>query len=134
MTSTPEPSLASKATATPDKIRSALLRYRVMAWITGLWLLLLVTEVVLKVISGGWNAWDTGIHVVGRGPADALSFVPVVHGWVYVVYLLMAVDLAIKVRWPAKKTIFTLLAGTIPFLSFYVEHIRTREIKSEFAV
>ena len=48
MTSTPEPSLATKATASPDKIRSALLRYRVMAWITGLWLLLLVVELVAK--------------------------------------------------------------------------------------
>lgn len=118
MTSSPEPSLASKATATPDKIRSALLRYRVMAWITGLWLLLLVVELVLKF------GFDN----------KSLDFVPVVHGWVYVVYLAMAVDLAIKVRWPGKKTIYTLLAGTIPFLSFYVEHVRTREIKSQFSV
>ncbi|GGF38381.1 DUF3817 domain-containing protein [Williamsia phyllosphaerae] len=118
MTSSPEPSLASKATATPDKIRSALLRYRVMAWITGLWLLLLVVELVLKY----------GFDVA------ALDFVPIVHGWVYFVYLIMALDLAIKVRWPVGKAAFTLLAGTIPFLSFYVEHVRTREIKSQFSV
>ena len=118
MTSAPEPSLASKATAAPDKIRSALLRYRVMAWITGLWLLLLVVELVLK--------YGFGV--------DALDFVPIVHGWVYFVYLIMALDLAIKVRWPVGKAVFTLLAGTIPFLSNYVEHVRTREIKSEFAV
>ncbi len=118
MTSAPEPTVDSKTTTTPDKIRSALLRYRVMAWITGLWLLLLVVELVLKY----------GFSV------DALDFVPIVHGWVYFVYLIMAVDLAIKVRWPVGKAIFTLLAGTIPFLSFYVEHIRTREIRSEFSV
>lgn len=118
MTSTPEPSLATKATASPDKIRSALLRYRVMAWITGLWLLLLVVELVAK--------YGFGV--------DALDFVPIVHGWVYFVYLIMALDLAIKVRWPLGKAVFTLLAGTIPFLSFYVEHVRTREIKSEFTV
>ncbi len=57
---------------------------------------------------------------------------PIVHGWVYFVYLIMAVDLAIKVRWPAGKTIITAIAGTIPFLSFWFEHKRTREVKAQF--
>ncbi|MGB2721509.1 MAG: DUF3817 domain-containing protein, partial [Rhodococcus sp. (in: high G+C Gram-positive bacteria)] len=50
------------------------------------------------------------------------------------VYLVLTVDLAIKVRWPAARTIGTLLAGTIPFLSFYVEHKRTEQVKADFAV
>ncbi len=118
MTSTPEPTVASKTTTSSDKIRGALLRYRVMAWITGLWLLLLVVELVAR--------YGFGVN--------ALDFVPPVHGWVYFVYLIMALDLALKVRWPIGKAVVTLLAGTIPFLSFYVEHIRTREIRAEFSV
>lgn len=108
---------SAPTTTTPvDKIRSALLRYRVLAWITGLWLLLLVAELILKY----------GFDV------DALDFVPIVHGWVYFVYLICAVDLAIKVRWPVGKTILTAIAGTIPFLSFFVEHQRTKEVKAQF--
>lgn len=118
MTETPADQAATAATAPPSKIKGALLRYRVMAWVTGLWLLLLVTELILKY----------GFDV------DALDFVPIVHGWVYFIYLIMAIDLGIKVRWPVGKAIYTLLAGTIPFLSFWVEHQRTQEIKSKFGV
>ncbi|MGU3294172.1 DUF3817 domain-containing protein [Williamsia sp. M5A3_1d] len=116
--SSPQQSVTAKPTAEPTRIKNALLRYRVMAWITGLWLLLLVVELVLK------YAFDV----------DSLDFVPVVHGWVYVVYLAMAIDLAIKVRWPVGKTVLTLIAGTIPFLSFYFEHIRTREVRAALAL
>lgn len=118
MTETPAEPTATAATAPPSKIKGALLRYRVMAWITGLWLLLLVAELILKYGFDG----------------DALDFVPIVHGWVYFIYLIMAIDLGIKVRWPLGKAIFTLLAGTIPFLSFWVEHQRTQEIKAKFGV
>jgi integral membrane protein len=108
----------TKPTASTASVKSALLRYRVLAWITGLWLLLLVAELTLKY----------GFDV------DALDFVPIVHGWVYFVYLIMAVDLAIKVRWSAGKIIWTALAGTIPFLSFVVEHQRTKEVKAQFGI
>ena len=47
--------------------------------------------------------------------------------------LFMTLDLAIKARWPATRTLLTALAGTIPFLSFYFEHIRAREAKAEIA-
>ncbi|MGJ0121639.1 DUF3817 domain-containing protein [Williamsia sp. MIQD14] len=113
----PQQSVSAKPTAEPTRIKNALLRYRVMAWVTGLWLLLLVVELILKYAFG----------------VDSLDFVPVVHGWVYVVYLAMAIDLAIKVRWPVGKTVLTLIAGTIPFLSFYFEHIRTREVRAVLA-
>lgn len=101
-----------------SKIKGALTRYRVMAWITGIWLLLLCLELILKYAAG----------------IDSLDFVPIVHGWVYFIYLIMAIDLGIRVRWPLAKFIYTLIAGTIPFLSFYVEHIRTKEIKGQYGI
>ncbi|MBM7368585.1 DUF3817 domain-containing protein [Gordonia hydrophobica] len=103
-------------TATVPQIRSALVRYRALAWITGVWLLLLVVEMVAKY----------GFDVDGYG------WVGIAHGWIYFVYLICTVDLSIKVRWPVGKLVLTALAGTIPFLSFYFEHIRTREVKAEF--
>lgn len=107
-----------KPTASAASVKSALVRYRVLAWITGLWLLLLVAELTLK------YGFDK----------DVLGFVPIVHGWVYFVYLIMAVDLAIKVRWSAGKIVWTAFAGTIPFLSFFVEHQRTTEVKAQFGI
>ncbi|MCD2105169.1 DUF3817 domain-containing protein [Rhodococcus erythropolis] len=99
------------------KVASALVRYRVLAYATGIWLLVLTGEVVAKYIFRVENL---------------PSWIAVVHGWVYFVYLIAALDLAVKVRWPALRTIGTLLAGTIPFLSFYVEHKRTAQVKQAY--
>ncbi|MFT4199854.1 MAG: DUF3817 domain-containing protein [Gordonia sp. (in: high G+C Gram-positive bacteria)] len=96
----------------------ALLRYRILAWVTGVWLLFLVGEMIAKY----------GFGIEGYG------WVGVVHGWVYFVYLFFCFILASKARWPLGKTVATALAGTIPFLSFYVEHIRTKDVKAQFGL
>ncbi|MDV2476027.1 DUF3817 domain-containing protein [Rhodococcus zopfii] len=101
------------------KISSALLRYRVLAYATGIWLLVLVGEMIAKYIIGIENV---------------PSWIAIVHGWVYAVYLVLTFDLSIKVRWPLSRTIGTLIAGTIPFLSFFVEHKRTKQVKADFGV
>lgn len=103
-------------TASKDKIRSALLRYRVLAWVTGVWLLLLVAEMIAN---------------YGFGNKD-FGWVGIAHGWIYFVYLICTVDLSIKVRWPFSKLLITAIAGTIPFLSFWFEHIRTKDVKETF--
>jgi len=100
-----------------EKIRSALKGYRVMAWLTGIWLIALVYEIILKYVVK-----------VDNPP----SWIGVVHGWVYFVYLLFTANLAVKVRWPIAKTIGVLLAGTVPLLGIIVEQVQTREIKERF--
>ncbi|MFC3244156.1 DUF3817 domain-containing protein [Gordonia humi] len=93
-----------------------MLRYRALAWITGVWLLLLVAEVVAR------YGFDVG----------GFTWVGVAHGWIYFIYLIMTVDLSIRARWSIGKLIITAIAGTIPFLSFYFEHIRTKDVKEQF--
>jgi integral membrane protein len=106
------------ATASPAKIKPALLRYRALAWTTGLWLLLLTGEIIAK--------YGFGVHTP--------NWIAVVHGWVYFIYLIVTADLAVKVRWPAGRTIGTLLAGTIPLLSFFVEHINAQQVKNAYGL
>ncbi|OFJ55036.1 hypothetical protein BEL07_04345 [Mycolicibacterium grossiae] len=101
-----------------DTILKALTGYRVLAWVTGLWLIALCYEMVLK---------------YGFGD-DSLSWIAVVHGWVYFVYLLFAANLAVKVRWPIGKTIGVLLAGTIPLAGIIVEHFQSRKIKADLGL
>ena len=100
-----------------EKIRSALTGYRVLAWTTGIWLIALCYEIILKYVVK-----------VDNPP----SWIGVVHGWVYFVYLLFTANLAVKVRWPIAKTIGVLLAGTVPLLGIIVEQVQTREIKERF--
>ncbi|MEZ5212066.1 MULTISPECIES: DUF3817 domain-containing protein [unclassified Gordonia (in: high G+C Gram-positive bacteria)] len=113
---TQTPTTNKPVTASVESIKSALMRYRVLAWVTGIWLLVLCVEMILNY--GFQN--------------QALQWVGPVHGAIYFVYLLMTLDLAMKVRWSLPKTIITLIAGTIPFVSFYMEHIRTQDVKKRF--
>ncbi|GAT06941.1 hypothetical protein AU184_20790 [Mycolicibacterium novocastrense] len=101
-----------------ENVRKALLGYRVLAWTTGIWLIALCYEMVMKYV----------YHVEG------LNWIAVVHGWVYFVYLLFTANLAVKVRWPIGKTIGVLLAGTIPLVGIIVEQVQTREIKDRYGL
>lgn len=115
---TENPTEQATGVANQAKIAGALLRYRVLAWTTGLWLLLLTGEMIAK--------YGFGAHPP--------SWIAVVHGWVYFVYLLVTADLAVKVRWPIARTVTTLIAGTIPLLSFYFEHRNAKQVKQDFNV
>jgi integral membrane protein len=109
----------TRTTADTNKIRTSLLLYRVMAWATGIWLIALCYELV--------------VHYVVR-VENPPTWIGVVHGWVYFVYLLATMNLAVRVRWPIGKTVGTLLAGTIPLLGIIVEHFRTRDVKARFGL
>ena len=101
-----------------ESIRKALTGYRALAWATGLWLVALCYEMVMKY---GFND-------------DSLGWIAVVHGWVYFIYLLFTANLAVKVRWPIAKTVGVLLAGTIPLVGIIVEHFQTQTIKERFGI
>ncbi|WP_024795424.1 DUF3817 domain-containing protein [Tomitella biformata] len=114
----------SASQATAAKIPGALARFRVLAWITGLWLLFLTGEMIFK-------------YFILADKADApgwFFYVAQVHGLFYMLYLAFTIDLAIKARWKASTTIWTALAGTVPFLSFVFEHIRTKQVKAQFGL
>ncbi|RDI62950.1 DUF3817 domain-containing protein [Nocardia pseudobrasiliensis] len=106
------------------RIRSALTRYRVLAYVTGVWLLLLCAEMVYKYLL---------LDDSSKAP-HWLFYVGQIHGIFYMIYLAVTIDLAIKTRWKPATTIITALAGTIPFLSFVCEHYRTREVRTAFAL
>ncbi|MEB3023837.1 DUF3817 domain-containing protein [[Mycobacterium] crassicus] len=109
----------SSQSAPAEKIRSALLPYRVLAWTTGVWLIALCYELVAN-------------YVIKVDPK--ITWIGVVHGWVYFAYLLATFNLAVKVRWPLGKTIGVLLAGTVPLLGIIVEHFQSRNIKAQFNI
>ena len=88
-------------------MNAALTRYRVMAYVTGVLLLVLVLVAMpLKYI---WHQ-ETAVAIVG--PA---------HGFLYMVYLVTAFDLAVRAKWRFVRTVLVLLAGTVPVMSFYAE-------------
>jgi len=90
-----------------------LLAYRVLAYLTGVLLLLLVTSMVLKY---GYNRED-------------LAWSAYAHGWTYLVYLVTVVLLGTAVRWRPARMVLVALAGTIPLMSFVAERSVTREVR-----
>lgn len=86
---------------------AALLRFRVIAYIVGVFLLVLVfVAMPLKYFA------DQSTLVAIIGP---------VHGFLYMVYLVVGFDLAVRAKWSFRRTILVLLAGTIPVMSFVAE-------------
>jgi len=100
-------------------VQSALIRYRVVAWVVGV-LLLVLTLVAMPVRYFGHDR--TLVAIVGP-----------IHGFVYMVYLVVAFHLSVLARWRFRYTILVLLAGTVPFLSFVAERKVTRKVRAEIA-
>lgn len=106
-------STGDQRTKSRESLKGPLVRYRVLAWATGVALLCLTTAFILK------YAFDS---------PGMMSWAGVTHGVFYMVYLVVSVDLALKARWSIKGTVFVLLAGTIPFLSFVAERAVTHRV------
>ncbi|MFE7647669.1 DUF3817 domain-containing protein [Streptomyces phaeoluteigriseus] len=101
--------------------KSVLTRYRVMAYVTGVLLVLLCLCMI-------------GKYVLDLdGAADATRVVSIAHGWLYVLYLVFAFDLGSKARWPVRKQLWVLLAGTVPTAAFFVERNVSRELEAKVA-
>jgi integral membrane protein len=92
-------------------MQAAALRYRVMAYITGVVLMVLVF---------------VGIPLQIAGHPAVANDVGEVHGVLYIIYIVVSAILARKLRMTPKPTVLLLLAGTIPVLTFFVERWMVR--------
>ena len=98
-------------------MKGAFLRYRVMAYLTGV---VLATAFVWLII--GRLFLD---YANPEARPAVYGFLWLAHGWLYFVYLITGVDLAFRVRYGVLKTVGILIAGTIPFMSFVSEGLRS---------
>lgn len=95
-------------------MKAAVLRYRVMAYIVGVGLLLLVgVAMPLR-----YGAGEPGMVMV-LGP---------IHGLLYIVYLLAALDLGRRAQFTVLEMLAVVAAGLFPFLAFYVERRMTERL------
>jgi integral membrane protein len=93
-------------------VHGYVLRYRVMAYVTGVVLMILCF---------------VGVPLQVFANRDAVAnYVGTAHGILYMIYLVTAYLLARKLRLAIKPTVLLLLAGTIPVLTFVVERWMTR--------
>ena len=101
-------------------VKGALLRYRVMAYVTGV---VLATAFIWLVV---------GRIFLDYGNPDArpalYGYLWIAHGWLYFLYLVTGVDLAFRVRYSVVRTLGILIAGTVPFMSFVAEYYVHKDV------
>lgn len=101
-------------------MRAALLRYRIMAYLVGCLLIVLVlVGLPLKYLGGN---------------PDVVTWTAIPHGWLYMILLITAVDLGRRAKWGWTRLLLIALAGTVPFLSFVAERSATKDVRAKLAV
>jgi len=88
------------------RVRLNVVLYRVMAYVTGVVLIVLCVLAIMQAFVND----EAAVSVVGQ-----------IHGGLYIVYLLVAFSLCRRLRLPTWPTVAVLLAGTIPVMTFIVE-------------
>lgn len=89
-----------------------------MAFVVGFGLLLLVAGMVLR------YGFDE--------PWLSTTWSPI-HGFLYMVYMVATANLGFKLRWGVGRIVLVMLAGTVPFLSFWAEHKVSAEVEAGLA-
>jgi len=95
-------------------MEKALARFKFIAYLAGVVLILFTIEITLKYSGILEIPWFAQLH-----------------GFVYMVYVVIAFDMSRKAKLSLRETFLVLIAGTIPVMSFVAEsRIRRRVLNS----
>jgi len=123
-------------------VKGALLRYQVMATIVGVLLVVLILVGVPLANFDGTSMWHvfpstpaiwvegSTAHAVGEA---ITTYLGIAHGWLYMIFLVVAFLLSRKAGWSLPFTVTTLVCGTIPVVSFWAEWRATKQVHEQMA-
>ncbi|TWE11911.1 DUF3817 domain-containing protein [Rudaeicoccus suwonensis] len=100
----------------PERVRTPLRVFRVLAIVVAIGLLLVVVEVIMHY----------GYH------NESLYWWLPVHGYLYIAYCVATFWLGTRMKWGLGRMAIIMLAGWVPFLSFYAEYRTTQLVRAEF--
>ena len=130
---------AEPRTSDFPKIRRTLSVYRVLAYATGVMLLILVLEMVLKYlfhVEADLNGANGFLALVPEGMHTGVNLsllAQIAHGYFYLAYLVVDFVLITFLRWPITRFLLIAAGGVVPLLSFFTEHRITREVRDYLA-
>ncbi|GAA1723402.1 DUF3817 domain-containing protein [Aeromicrobium alkaliterrae] len=96
--------------------------YQVMATIVGLNLLVVMAGFLGKILTEEGSWWHR--H------QDTFLVIDQVHGFLFMVLLVLIAILASRNRWTPPFTITTILLACVPFVSFWAERRTTRAVEA----
>jgi integral membrane protein len=95
-------------------VDASLLRYRVVAYVTG---------VLINIL------YFIGIPLQLAGHPGVVHVVGFLHGMAFIVYCVTIADLGFRCRWPVVRIGLVMLAGIAPVLTFVAEHKVVQRIR-----
>jgi integral membrane protein len=111
-------------------IGSALTRYRVLAYTTGVFLLLLTLHVIVQFQQAqSQDIAFSDADGLGKWLPGGEFWIPAGHGWLYLAYVLASADLWMRTRLPVFRMALVVLAGTVPGMSFVAERWVTGRVR-----
>ena len=113
-------------------MKALLTAYKVLATVVGISIVtLVVIGIPLKYVHSLWpSVLPVGSSLQKLG-VDINLYLGTAHGFIYMAFVLVALILAQRNRWPLLFTLVTLLCGTIPFLSFWAENRAIKRVERE---
>ena len=91
-------------------------RFRFMAIVAGIMSLLL------------WFLYMPAKYLLNNDALhEATIWIPIVHGYLYPIYVLFAIQLAVAKRWKTLNILGLILAGTLPIASIWAERYVVRK-------
>ena len=92
-------------------MEKALARFKFIAYLAGVILILFTIEIIIKYTLGPEIPWFAQLH-----------------GIVYMIYVVIAFDISRRAKLSLSQTLLVLLAGTVPVMSFIAEKSIRRRI------
>ena len=105
-------------------MKGLLITYRVLAYVVGI----LLAFCSLVALPAKYLATEgSSLQQFGEDASIMWLF----HGWIFMVYVVVAFLLARRARWSLGFTLLMLVAGLVPLLIFWVEHQVAQKVRAE---
>ncbi len=110
--------------------RTAFARFRVASIVEGIALLVLVTIMVMRYVVYGGDTWFSSTSPFWDQVSSVWS---PIHGLIYMIYVVLAFDLWMKMRWALPRMLLLMFFGVVPVLSFFGERWTHQAVEDDLA-
>ena len=108
--------------------RTSFARFRVASIVEGIALLVLVVIRVMRYVVFGGETWFSSVSPFWDQVSSVWS---PIHGLIYMIYVVLAFDLWMKMRWGLPRMLLLMFFGVIPVLSFFGERWTAQKVESD---
>ena len=106
--------------------------YRVLAFLVGILLLVGTASVLLTGSLESVTLYDVSEGSAAYKIGHPLELVWVAHGWVFIIYVIVAFILTQRAKWSIPQFLLMMISGLIPVTIFFVEHFVAKRLRAQY--